>query len=370
MRFLVALILGLAVMFGLNVAVDFFAMERPWGSILMGVTVGVTMLIVLLVWEAVRPTPAKGDSAKSQRSEEDRAKARAERRARLAAEAGVSLEGVEGALPGSSASPAEADSTETGDASEESDAPEAGNASEGPDPSAARDGDGSEASETEADSETKAAPETEASDADASATGAETGADEPDTDEKASGLEEPVDADEKSPVEDPDEAERAETEDSAATEREAGSEDADSTRSAPVVPESGTPGTTDLPAPPPMPPTLPPRPDTAPDAARDSAAAQTDSRETTDEAKDAPEAETGRQFADEPATLDPEDFDETAGGSSLENPPAGEPGMSADALEGHEPDGADETDDAAEEVEASPRSEQKDSTDGKEQYRL
>src|SRR5699024_4781389 len=76
---------GLAVMFGLNVAVDFFAMERPWGSILMGVTVGVTMLIVLLVWEAVRPTPSKGDSAKSQRSEEDRAKARAERRARLAA---------------------------------------------------------------------------------------------------------------------------------------------------------------------------------------------------------------------------------------------------------------------------------------------
>src|SRR5699024_5127252 len=114
MRFLVALILGLAVMFGLNVAVDFFAMERPWGSILMGVTVGVTMLIVLLVWEAVRPTPSKGDSAKSQRSEEDRAKARAERRARLAAEAGVSLEGVEGALPGSSASPAEADSAETG----------------------------------------------------------------------------------------------------------------------------------------------------------------------------------------------------------------------------------------------------------------
>ena len=130
MRFLVALILGLAVMFGLNVAVDFFAMERPWGSILMGVTVGVTMLIVLLVWEAVRPTPSKGDSAKSQRSEEDRAKARAERRARLAAEAGVSLEGVEGALPGSSASPAEAYSTETGDAAEKSGASEAGDASE------------------------------------------------------------------------------------------------------------------------------------------------------------------------------------------------------------------------------------------------
>src|SRR5699024_10304928 len=116
MRFLVALVLGLTVMVGLNVAVDFLAMVRRWGCVLLGVPVGVTMLIVLIVWEAVRPTPSKGDSAKSQRSEEDRAKARAERRARLAAEAGVSLEGVEGALPGSSASPAEADSAETGDA--------------------------------------------------------------------------------------------------------------------------------------------------------------------------------------------------------------------------------------------------------------
>src|SRR5699024_9786696 len=106
MRLLVALILGLAVMFGLNVAVDFRATERPWGSHPQGVTAGVTMLIVPLVWEAVRPTPSKGDPAKSQRSEEDRAKARAERRPRLAPEAGVSLEGLEGALPGSHASPA------------------------------------------------------------------------------------------------------------------------------------------------------------------------------------------------------------------------------------------------------------------------
>src|SRR5699024_7342435 len=84
MRFLVALILGLAVMFGRNDAFVFLAMEGPWGSILTGVTVGVTMLIVLLVWEAVRPTPSKGDSAKTQRREEDRSKTLAERRARLA----------------------------------------------------------------------------------------------------------------------------------------------------------------------------------------------------------------------------------------------------------------------------------------------
>lgn len=87
MRFLVALILGLAVMFGLNAIFDFFAMARPWGSILMGVIVGLTMLVVLLVWEAVRPTQPKGESAKAkakakaQKSEDDRAKARAERRA-------------------------------------------------------------------------------------------------------------------------------------------------------------------------------------------------------------------------------------------------------------------------------------------------
>lgn len=314
MRFLVALILGLAVMFGLNAFVDFFAMERPWGSIFMGVTVGVTMLIVLLVWEAVRPTPSKGDSAKSQRSEEDRAKARAERRARLAAEAGVSLEGVEGALPGSSASPAEADSTETEGASEGSDAPEA-------------DADGGEASEAGAVPEAEASSGAEASDA--SATG--------------------EDADE---VEDADEG-----------------EDADTTDPAPAVPESGTPATTGLPAPPPMPPNLPPRPDSAPDSAREARATQPDSRETADEAKDAPEPDMGPQLADEPATLDPEDFDESAGGSSLENPPAGEPGMSADALQGHEPDGAD--DEGAEEVEATPQSEQKSSsTDDKDQYRL
>ena len=78
MRFLVALILGLAVMFGLNAIFDFFAMARPWGSILMGVIVGLTMLVVLLIWEAVRPTQPKGESAKAkakaQKSEDERAR--------------------------------------------------------------------------------------------------------------------------------------------------------------------------------------------------------------------------------------------------------------------------------------------------------
>ena len=123
MRFLVALILGLAVMFGLNAIFDFFAMARPWGSILMGVIVGLTMLVVLLIWEAVRPTQPKGESAKAkakaQKSEDDRAKARAERRARLAAEAGVSLEGIDGALPGSTAQTDETSSSDSADSSDE-----------------------------------------------------------------------------------------------------------------------------------------------------------------------------------------------------------------------------------------------------------
>ena len=123
MRFLVALILGLAVMFGLNAIFDFFAMARPWGSILMGVIVGLTMLVVLLIWEALRQTQQKGESAKAkakaQKSEDDRAKARAERRARLAAEAGVSLEGIDGALPGSTAQTDETSSSDSADSSDE-----------------------------------------------------------------------------------------------------------------------------------------------------------------------------------------------------------------------------------------------------------
>ena len=53
--------------------------------------------------------------------------------------------------------------------------------------------------------------------------------------------------------------------------------------------------------------------------------------------------------AEDPATLDPEEFDESASGSSLEAPPTGEPGMSADALSGKMPDEAEESADSAEE---------------------
>lgn len=53
--------------------------------------------------------------------------------------------------------------------------------------------------------------------------------------------------------------------------------------------------------------------------------------------------------AEDPATLDPEEFDESASGSSLEAPPTGEPGMSADALSGKMPDEAEESAGSAEE---------------------
>lgn len=96
MRYLVAFIIGIGALFGVNAITGIFSMPRPWGSLLMGATVGITMVIVLLVWEAARPTRKDSAPAKPAMSDEDRARARAERRERLAAEAGVSLEGIDG----------------------------------------------------------------------------------------------------------------------------------------------------------------------------------------------------------------------------------------------------------------------------------
>ena len=62
----------------------------------------------------------------------------------------------------------------------------------------------------------------------------------------------------------------------------------------------------------------------------------------------------------EPATLAPDEFDEEATGSSLENPPTGEPGVSVDALEDAEEAG---TDDAADDghVDSEPTTHEPDS---------
>ncbi|MBM6589718.1 hypothetical protein [Brevibacterium sp. RIT 803] len=92
MRYLVALIIGIGALFGINAFADLFSMPRPWGSLLMGATVGITMVVVLLIWELVKPTNKDAAPAKPAMSEEERANARAERRSQLAAEAGVSLD--------------------------------------------------------------------------------------------------------------------------------------------------------------------------------------------------------------------------------------------------------------------------------------
>ncbi|GAA1861247.1 hypothetical protein [Brevibacterium marinum] len=92
MRYLVALIIGIGALFCVNAFADLFSMPRPWNSLLMGATVGITMVVVLLIWEVVKPSNKDAAPAKPAMSEEERANARAERRARLAAEAGVSLD--------------------------------------------------------------------------------------------------------------------------------------------------------------------------------------------------------------------------------------------------------------------------------------
>lgn len=95
MRYLVAFVIGIGALFGVNSFAGIFSMPRPWNSLSMGATVGITMVVVLLIWELVKPSNKDGAPAKPAMSEEERAKARAERRSRLAAEAGVSLDDTE-----------------------------------------------------------------------------------------------------------------------------------------------------------------------------------------------------------------------------------------------------------------------------------
>ncbi|MCF2572228.1 hypothetical protein [Brevibacterium sp. UCMA 11754] len=113
MRYLVALIIGIGALFGINAFAGLFSMPRPWGSLLMGATVGITMVVVLLIWELVKPSNKGGAPAKPAMSEEERAKARAERRSQLAAEAGVSLDDTEAG--NTEAGDTEAGDTEDGD---------------------------------------------------------------------------------------------------------------------------------------------------------------------------------------------------------------------------------------------------------------
>ncbi|VEW14874.1 Uncharacterised protein [Brevibacterium casei] len=89
MRYLIALIVGIVALFVVNAFTGIFSLPRPWNSLSMGGIVGITMVIILLIWETVRPSQREGIPGAPRMSDEERAQARADRRARLAAEAGV-----------------------------------------------------------------------------------------------------------------------------------------------------------------------------------------------------------------------------------------------------------------------------------------
>ncbi|WP_147233223.1 MULTISPECIES: hypothetical protein [Brevibacterium] len=71
MRYAVALLIGIGAMFGVNQLTGIFSLPRPWNSLLMGATVGLTMVVILLVWETVRPS-RHGQSPKSAQRTGDR----------------------------------------------------------------------------------------------------------------------------------------------------------------------------------------------------------------------------------------------------------------------------------------------------------
>ncbi|MBE4695076.1 hypothetical protein HGI16_10210 [Brevibacterium casei] len=133
MRYLIALIVGIVALFVVNAFTGIFSLPRPWNSLSMGGIVGITMVIILLIWETVRPSQREGIPGAPRMSDEERAQARADRRARLAAEAGVrddSSSESAGAPSSSGASDTSAagasDAAETSSAAGASDAPPAG----------------------------------------------------------------------------------------------------------------------------------------------------------------------------------------------------------------------------------------------------
>ncbi|MDN6133712.1 MAG: hypothetical protein L0J03_06310 [Brevibacterium sp.] len=231
MRYLVAFVIGIGALFGVNSFTGIFSMPRPWGSLLMGATVGITMVVVLLIWEVVKPSNKDAAPAKPAMSEEERADARAERRSRLAAEAGVSLDDTK------------SDDTKSDDSVTASKTEDKG-------------------AEAKAAGQT-AVPEANSAD-EAPAAAAPAG--------------------------------RSANEDETSPEADESSIEAE------------------------------------PDDGGDSR----DQPNKSDAAQDEPET------LDEPEALAPDEYDEQAEGSSLENPPTGEPGVSVDALEDAEPARADE----------------------------
>lgn len=255
MRYLVALIIGIGALFGVNAFADLFSMPRPWNSLLMGATVGITMVVVLLIWEVVKPSNKDAAPAKPAMSEEERANARAERRSRLAAEAGVSTDDTDDAAGTDQARSTSRNSA--GDVDSTGDA------------------------------------------VDSTGDGADSGRDD-----------EPSDS-----------APDSTTEDTGAEANDEG-----------VPSDSHRP----------------------PDSDESSIEAEPNDDTVQQQPKD------GDTVQAEPATLAPDEFDEEATGSSLENPPTGEPGVSVDALEDAEEAG---TDDAADDghVDSEPTTHEPDS---------
>lgn len=262
MRYLVALIIGVGVLFGINYFADLFSMPRPWGSLLMGATVGITMVVVLLIWEVVKPSNKDAAPAKPAMSEEERANARAERRSRLAAEAGVSTDDTAGTDEARSTSRNSAgDVDSTGDAVDST-------------------GDGADSGRDDESSDS-------APDSTTEGTGAE-------------------------------------------------------------VNDEGVPSDSHRP----------------PDSDESSIEAEPNDDTVQQQPKEGDTVRQQPKHGDtvqaEPATLAPDEFDEEATGSSLENPPTGEPGVSVDALEDAEEAG---TDDAADDghVDSEPTTHEPDS---------
>ena len=283
MRYLIALIIGIVALFVVNAFADLFSMPRPWGSLLMGGIVGVTMVITLLIWETVRPSQHDGVPAKPKMSEEERAQARAERRARLAAEAGVSPETGDGTAVGSE----DSERTEADTRGEGSHGKSA--ASPGPSATAAP---GSAAAGSAA-AATGAVPAAEGKLADGSATQSA-------DDATAAADAEPQPAD--TAVQPADTATQP---DDTATQRAADAEEAE-------------------------------RADTATQRAAD--AEEAERAEADASTVDEVEPDHAREAAEREAEVRDESRDDSAQGSSLESPPVGEPGVSIDALDDEKDD--------------------------------
>ncbi|MBE8146988.1 pro-sigmaK processing inhibitor BofA family protein [Brevibacterium casei] len=59
MRYLIALIVGIVALFVVNAFTGIFSLPRPWNSLSMGGIVGITMVIILLIWGDRASQPAR-----------------------------------------------------------------------------------------------------------------------------------------------------------------------------------------------------------------------------------------------------------------------------------------------------------------------